>query len=50
MGNSGNDRRIDNIEFTVSDIARSREFYGKEGRRSHWRNNTRPRLCARETA
>ena len=29
MGNSGNDRRIDNIEFTVSDIARSREFYGK---------------------
>ena len=29
MGNSGNDRRSDNIEFTVSDIARSREFYGK---------------------
>ena len=29
MGNLGNDRRIDNIEFTVSDIARSREFYGK---------------------
>jgi len=29
MGNSGNDRRIDNIEFTISDIARSREFYGK---------------------
>ena len=29
MGNSGNDRRTDNIEFTVSDIARSREFYGK---------------------
>ena len=29
MGNSGNDRRIDNIEFTVSDIARSREFYGQ---------------------
>jgi predicted enzyme related to lactoylglutathione lyase len=29
MGNSGNDRRIDNIEFTVSDIARSREFHGK---------------------
>src|SRR4029077_15566095 len=25
MGNSGNDRRIDNMEFTVSDIARSRE-------------------------
>lgn len=29
MGTSGNDRRIDNIEFNVSDIARSREFYGK---------------------
>ena len=29
MGNPGNDRRIDNIEFAVSDIARSREFYGK---------------------
>ena len=29
MGNSGNDRRTDNIEFTVSDIARSRMFYGK---------------------
>ena len=29
MGNSGNDCRIDNIEFTVSDIAPSREFYGK---------------------
>jgi predicted enzyme related to lactoylglutathione lyase len=25
----GNDRRIDYIEFAVSDIARSREFYGK---------------------
>jgi hypothetical protein len=29
MGNPGNDRRIDNIEFAVSDIARSREFYGR---------------------
>jgi predicted enzyme related to lactoylglutathione lyase len=29
MGNPGHDRRIDNIEFAVSDIARSREFYGK---------------------
>jgi predicted enzyme related to lactoylglutathione lyase len=27
MGTAGNDRRIDNIEFSVSDIARSREFY-----------------------
>ncbi|WP_137933422.1 VOC family protein [Mesorhizobium comanense] len=29
MGTAGNDRRIDNIEFNVSDIARSREFYAK---------------------
>ena len=29
MANPGNDRRIDNIEFAVSDIARSRAFYGK---------------------
>ena len=29
MGKPGNDRRIDNIEFAVSDIARSRAFYGK---------------------
>ena len=29
MGATGNDRRIDNIEFNVSDIARSRDFYGK---------------------
>ena len=29
MGNPGNDRRVDNIEFAVSDVARSREFYGK---------------------
>jgi uncharacterized protein len=29
MAKPGNDRRIDNIEFAVSDIARSREFYGK---------------------
>lgn len=29
MAQPGNDRRIDNIEFAVSDIARSREFYGK---------------------
>jgi len=29
MGGTGNDRRIDNIEFNVSDIARSRDFYGK---------------------
>lgn len=29
MGKPGHDRRIDNIEFMVSDIARSRSFYGK---------------------
>ena len=29
MAQPGNDRRIDNIEFAVADIARSREFYGK---------------------
>ena len=29
MAAPGNDRRIDNIEFAVSDIARSRAFYGK---------------------
>lgn len=29
MGTSGNDRKIDNIEFNVSDIARSRKFYGE---------------------
>ncbi|TKT76375.1 VOC family protein [Aquamicrobium sp. LC103] len=29
MGTAGNDRQIDNIEFNVGDIARSREFYGK---------------------
>jgi predicted enzyme related to lactoylglutathione lyase len=29
MGATGNDRQIDNIEFNVMDIARSREFYGK---------------------
>jgi uncharacterized protein len=29
MANPGNDRRIDNIEFAVSDIARSLAFYGK---------------------
>ena len=29
MGDPGNDRRIDNIEFAVSDIARSRAFYDK---------------------
>jgi predicted enzyme related to lactoylglutathione lyase len=29
MATPGNDRRIDNIEFNVSDITRSREFYGK---------------------
>jgi predicted enzyme related to lactoylglutathione lyase len=29
MSNLGQDRRIDNIEFAVSDIARSREFYDK---------------------
>ncbi|QCI69368.1 VOC family protein [Phreatobacter stygius] len=28
MAQSGHDRRIDNIEFNVSDIARSRAFYG----------------------
>ncbi|KAB0269593.1 VOC family protein [Microvirga brassicacearum] len=29
MGAKGNDRQIDNIEFNVADIARSKEFYGK---------------------
>jgi predicted enzyme related to lactoylglutathione lyase len=29
MAKSSNDRRIDYIEFSVADIARSREFYGK---------------------
>jgi hypothetical protein len=29
MGIRGADRQIDNIEFNVSDIARSKEFYGK---------------------
>src|SRR5262245_5283246 len=29
MAKSGNDHCIDNIEFAVSDIARSRDFYGK---------------------
>ena len=29
MGKPGNDRRIDNIEFAVSDDARSRELYSK---------------------
>lgn len=29
MAKPGNDRRIDNIEFAVSDIARSRAFYDK---------------------
>ncbi|CNG37551.1 glyoxalase family protein [Yersinia enterocolitica] len=28
MGIQGNDSRIDNIEFAVSDIARSKDFYG----------------------
>ena len=28
MAVSGNDQRIDYVEFSVSDIARSREFYG----------------------
>lgn len=28
MGIRGNDRQIDNIEFNVSDIARSKAFYG----------------------
>jgi predicted enzyme related to lactoylglutathione lyase len=28
MGARGNDRQIDNIEFNVSDIARSKTFYG----------------------
>jgi predicted enzyme related to lactoylglutathione lyase len=28
MAKAGNDRRIDNIEFAVSDIARARKFYG----------------------
>ena len=29
MGEFHNDQRIDYIEFSVSDIARSRDFYGK---------------------
>lgn len=29
MSTKGSDRRIDNIEFNVSDIERSKEFYGK---------------------
>ena len=29
MSDKGRDRTIDNIEFNVSDIARSRDFYGK---------------------
>ena len=28
MAGSGNDQRIDYVEFAVGDIARSREFYG----------------------
>lgn len=28
MGQKGNDRQIDNIEFVVADITRSRAFYG----------------------
>jgi uncharacterized protein len=28
MGQKGTDRQIDNIEFAVADIARSRAFYG----------------------
>lgn len=29
MGVRGNDRQVDNIEFNVSDIARSKAFYGE---------------------
>ena len=29
MGTRGNDRQIDNIEFNVVDIARSKKFYGE---------------------
>lgn len=29
MASSANDHRIDNIEFAVVEIARSRAFYGK---------------------
>lgn len=29
MAKSGNDQRIDYVEFSVRDIARSRDFYGK---------------------
>lgn len=29
MGASGNNNRIDNIEFNVADIARSKRFYGE---------------------
>jgi uncharacterized protein len=29
MATSGNDQRIDYVEFIVGDIARSRDFYGK---------------------
>lgn len=28
MGSRGNDRQIDNLEFNVSDIGRSKAFYG----------------------
>jgi len=28
MTNSGKDRRIDYVEFNVTDMARSKEFYG----------------------
>jgi hypothetical protein len=29
MAKSGNDKRIDYVEFSVGDIARSRDFYGE---------------------
>jgi hypothetical protein len=29
MAKSSNDKRIDYVEFSVGDIARSRDFYGK---------------------
>lgn len=43
MGVQENDSRIDNIEFTVSDIARSKDFYGTV---FHWRfTDYGPRYC-----
>ena len=37
MGNSGNDRRIDSIEFTVSDIAHLQGFEAVKANAPIWR-------------